>query len=203
MGNELKRCPFCAEEIQAQAVKCKHCGMMLSPSPTMMPPPRPVHGSIMRVVRSVLLVLTAVMVFGMIAICAGVKRTIAPTAARTGSPAAVTGTVQDGTVEAEVTAEQLAQAYSANELAADNQFRGRWLRVRGRVESIDKDLLDEPKVTLRAKSSLWGVSCGFEDGWEAQLAGLKKNDDVVVRCLGKGMVIIPLLESCALEAIQR
>ncbi len=31
---ETKRCPLCAEEIQAAAVKCKHCGQMLNaPSP--------------------------------------------------------------------------------------------------------------------------------------------------------------------------
>lgn len=39
-GNYCK-CPFCAESVRAEAVKCKHCGSALEPHGTVAPPADP------------------------------------------------------------------------------------------------------------------------------------------------------------------
>lgn len=50
----------------------------------------------------------------------------------------------------EVSAQQLAQAYDRNTVAADQQFKGKRFRVSGVVESINTDIFGDPYVTLLA-----------------------------------------------------
>lgn len=50
-----------------------------------------------------------------------------------------------------VTVSQLTDAYQANEVAADQQWRGKYVYTRGEVRRIGKDILDQPFVILKGE----------------------------------------------------
>jgi hypothetical protein len=95
-----------------------------------------------------------------------------------------------------VGARELFAPYNANEVAADQQFKGKRLRVIGTIESIDSDFGDEPVVLLSAGD----FQSVHVQGLPKDVAGtLAKGQEITVACSGGGEVIgSPILDDCSI-----
>ncbi|MCT5197047.1 OB-fold putative lipoprotein [Pseudomonas aeruginosa] len=98
----------------------------------------------------------------------------------------------------EYTAQQLAQAYDRNTVAADQQFKGKRFKVTGVVDSINTDLFGNPYVTLRG-----GVNQFMEPQFELDeahanyAAGLQSGMRISLECAGRGDVAkTPMSKGC-------
>lgn len=81
-----------------------------------------------------------------------------------------------------VSASHLIAEYKANEVAADERYKGRLLAVSGTVDTIGKDILDSMYVTLSSgeQYSITTVQCFFDDSSKSQLSGLSKGQQVTI-----------------------
>lgn len=86
--------------------------------------------------------------------------------------------------DAEISAEKLFSAYDANEVAADNNYKGKQLLITGTVNEISKDFTDAIIVQLDGGGYIQEVWCYFDDAKAA--ANLSKGDriSVIGKCDG-------------------
>lgn len=99
-----------------------------------------------------------------------------------------------------VTIGELVKAYESNELAADNKYKGKWLLVVGKVDSIKKDILDDPFVIIGSGKQLEIVQgqAYFDDAEQSVLASLEKGQTIGVVCKGDGLLMNVQLRDCLL-----
>lgn len=78
-----------------------------------------------------------------------------------------------------MSANQLCSDYNANEVSADNKYKGKVLEVNGVVEEIRKDFLDNIIVELKGSEFLSNVDCAFGDD-KSSTANLSKGQKVTI-----------------------
>jgi hypothetical protein len=99
------------------------------------------------------------------------------------------------------TAADIARAYEANTVAADQQFKGKKFQVTGTVVDISTDFLDNPYVTLSGGvNQFMEPHFGFDKAQAADLAQLRKGQEITMVCTGHGDVAkTPMSEDCVLR----
>lgn len=100
-----------------------------------------------------------------------------------------------------LSAAALIAAYEANEVAADEKFKGKLIEVTGVVDTIAKDIMGDPYVTLGSDKEFEfaHVQAMFPADAAKQLAGLRKGQTLTVQCTGGGKVINVIGHDCLLK----
>ena len=88
-----------------------------------------------------------------------------------------------------VTARRLFEAYDANEVSADEQYKGRTIHVSGKIKSIDKDFMNNIVIRLFAGGLFETVDAQMLDEQKGVAMGLQKGQQLVLVCRIRGRVM--------------
>ncbi|MGV3526569.1 MAG: OB-fold protein [Candidatus Sericytochromatia bacterium] len=115
----------------------------------------------------------------------------APAAQQAPAAAAVVGSVDAATV---------LKAYENNKLQAEQTYKGKRYRLRGVVDAIGSDILDQPYVSVGtgAQFELVSLQCFFAKGQEGQLAQLNKGQPITLEGTIDDYVMNVIVKDCRL-----
>ena len=100
---------------------------------------------------------------------------------------------------ASVNASALYKEYDANQVSADEKYKGKTLLVVGTVDSIGKDIMDTPYIALKTGGDLSEVQCMFADDHKSELAKVHKGQIVTVRGVCDGKLVSVILRGCSIS----
>ncbi|AKJ42848.1 hypothetical protein SOASR032_23880 [Pragia fontium] len=80
------------------------------------------------------------------------------------------------------TAKALFNDYDANEVALDEKLKGKIIEVKGIVQSIDKDFLDNIVIELRTSNEFMPAQMTMDDNQKSVASSLKKGQTVIITC---------------------
>lgn len=128
----------------------------------------------------------------------GLGLAILLSACGTGNEPVAEDAVQEPTVD--TTAENILNAYNRNEVAADQEYTGRNIRVAGIVTEISSAYDNSAQVSLGDNGSYKTVQAFGDEAFNAKAARLTKGQNVSMTCVGNGEVIgMPMLNECVIH----
>lgn len=95
-----------------------------------------------------------------------------------------------------ITASNLMKAYSTNEIAADNQYKGKLLDVTGKVSTISKGLLDGMYVNLKTDDVISTIQCFLNDDQGEKAAKLVPDQQIEIQGRDDGKMMNVMLKEC-------
>ncbi|WP_407044010.1 OB-fold protein [Enterobacter asburiae] len=76
----------------------------------------------------------------------------------------------------------LYEAYNQNEVLADENMKGKLVRVTGAIASIDKNFTDSIVINLLAKDEFTTASLEMNDSEKNKVLKLRKGQHVTITC---------------------
>lgn len=105
--------------------------------------------------------------------------------------------VQEPTID--TTAVNISRAYDRNEIAANQEYTGRKIRVAGIVTEISSAYDNTAQVSLETDNRFRSVLTSGDRNFDAKAAGLYKGQSIRMTCIGAGEVMgKPVLNNCVI-----
>jgi putative nucleic acid binding protein/zinc ribbon protein len=98
----------------------------------------------------------------------------------------------------EVALDALLSDYTANEVAADQRYKGRLIRIRGVLKEVNKDILNAPFVVVGNGSdvALRDLQCALSQSAGEEAAGLTRGEPITVQGRVSGLRLNVQLTDC-------
>lgn len=90
-------------------------------------------------------------------------------------------------------ASAITKNYEDNEVAADNKFKGKKIRITGIVESINKDIGGGVFLALKGNKIFGGLSASMAKESASETAELRKGQKIELFCTGRGMILTSVM----------